>query len=350
MNPPITVNDVDRAAYARLKDFLPDEMIDIHTHVWRSGDFPPAKPVAGEKRTVTWPSLVARDNSIEDLLETYNLLLPGKRVTPLIFATLPENGNLEAQNDYVASCSRKAGVPALLFTDPSWSAEELERKTRQGGFLGAKSYLSLAPAHIPARDIKIFDFFPRHQLEVHNRHGWIVMLHIPRDGRLKDPVNLTQMLEIERDFPNLQLIIAHVGRAYCDEDVGNAFEVLARSNRMYFDICANTHAGVFEKLLRCVGPRRVLFGTDLPILRMRMRRITRDGRYVNLVPKGLYGNVSGDRNMQEVEGAEADNLTLFLYEELEAFRLAAGRVGLSHDDIEDVFLNNARSLLTAAGW
>lgn len=340
------VKEVDRQVYAqRLRDFLPDEIIDIHTHVWRASDFPASQRPSGESRTVTWPARVARDNPIEDLMATYQLLLPGKRVTPLIFATLPEGGNLEAQNAYVAECSRRENVPALLFTDPAWTAAELEARTIAGGFRGAKSYLSLAPAYIPTKEIRIFDFFPPHQLEVHNRHGWIVMLHIPRDGRLKDPVNLAQLLQIEQDYPNLKLIVAHVGRAYCNEDVGNAFEILAKTKRMSFDFCANTNDRIFEQLLCCVGPKRVLFGTDLPILRMRMKRITREGYYVNVVPKGLYGDVSGDKNMSEIEGTEAEKLTFFLYEELESFRRAAERVGLSRKDIEDVFYNNAQRLL-----
>lgn len=341
----ITLKEVDRRFYAeRLQDWLPDELVDIHTHVWRKADFPPPVPQAGEKRTVTWPALVAAENPIEDLQETYRLLLPGKRVTPLIFANLPVGGNLDRQNAYVADCARRANVPALIFTDPAWSSAELEAKTLAGGFVGAKSYLSLAPATIPVKEICIFDFFPRHQLEVHDRNGWIVMLHIPRDGRLKDPLNLAQLLEIERDFPNLKLIVAHVGRAYCDEDAGNAFEVLAATKRMCFDFSANTNDRIFEQLLRCVGPQRVLFGTDLPILRMRMKRIVRDGRYVNVVPKGLYGDVSDDRNMAEVEGAAAESLSFFLYEELDAFRRASERVGLTRSEVEDVFCNNARRL------
>jgi hypothetical protein len=287
---------------------------------------------------------------MEHLLETYRLLLPGKHVTPLVFANLPETGgDLDAQNGYVAECSRRAGVPALVFSHPCWSASELEERVLSGGFLGAKSYLSLAPAGLGAEDIGIFDFFPRHQLEVHDRHGSLVMLHIPRAGRLKDPDNLAELMAIERDYPNVKLIVAHVGRAYCDGDVGNAFEVLADTERMCFDISANTNAHVFEQLLRCVGPRRVLFGSDLPITRMRMRRIERDGRYVNLVPRGLYGDVSEDPNMDELDGAEGDRLTLFLYEEIAAFRRAGERAGLSPADVRDVFHDNARRLLDGAG-
>ena len=42
----------------------------------------------------------------------------------------------------------------------------------------------------------------------------------------------------------------------------------------------------------------------MPILRMRARRICENGIYVNLVPKGLYGDVSGDIHMREVDDAQ----------------------------------------------
>ncbi len=64
-----------RAFYeTRLRDFLPDRLIDIHTHVW-------LESIRGDRmdrddRTVTWPARVAPENPIEDLLETYRLMLP----------------------------------------------------------------------------------------------------------------------------------------------------------------------------------------------------------------------------------------------------------------------------------
>ena len=74
------VTPYDRRIYEEeLKDFLPQKILDVHTHVWLD-KYLDHKPLApGEvKRTVTWPSLVALDNSIEDLQETYRLMLPGK--------------------------------------------------------------------------------------------------------------------------------------------------------------------------------------------------------------------------------------------------------------------------------
>ena len=274
----------------------------------------------------------------------------GKRVIPMIFSNLSTADDGDGANAYVSQCALQRGYPALIWSAPQWSAQEFENRILAGSFVGAKVYLTMADAWLPLREMRIFDYLPHHQLEVLNRRGWIVMLHIPRDGRLKDPVNLAQMLEIERLYPNVQVIIAHVGRAYCIEDVGDAFEVLAETRRMRFDFSANTNAQVFEALIRAVGPGRILFGSDMPILRMRMRRICEHGLYINLVPRGLYGDVSGDKNMREVEGQEADQLTFFMYEELDAFQRAAAATGLSRRDIEDIFYNNAVGMLRAAGF
>jgi predicted TIM-barrel fold metal-dependent hydrolase len=341
------VTDVDRKFYeAHLEDFLPKRIIDVHTHVWLEKI--QSKTTDTSDRTVTWPERVARKNSIEDLMETYQLMFPGKTVTPMIFPGLPSPKDVTASNAYVRQCAADHNLPSLVWSIPQWDSGALERKIIEGQFLGAKCYLTFADPSIPAGDICIFDYFPHHQLEVLNARGWIVMLHIPRPDRLKDPVNLTQMIEIEKRYPNIKLIVAHVGRTYCTENVGSAFEVLAETQNMVFDISANTNAEVLEQLIRTVGPKRVLFGSDLPITRMRMRRICRNGTYVNLVPKDLYGNVSGDKNMREVEGKEARRLTFFMYEEIAAFHHAAQATGLAPRDIEDIFHNNAKRIIESA--
>jgi len=341
------IKDVDRQFYDdHLADFLPAKMVDIHTHVYLESHY---RPETQKSRGAKWPSKVAVDNSIEDLMETYRLMFPQQQVMPLIFTSPRTSIIFEEANGYISKVARERHLPSLIVNSPEWSAEELDRLVEEGGFLGLKPYLSYAPAHLGPNDITIFDFLPHHQLEVADERGWIVVLHIPRGGRLKDPANLEQMMEIERRYPNVKLIIAHVGRAYCWEDVGNAFDVLKETEHMRFDFCANTNANVFEALLRAVGPKRVLFGSDLPILRMRMRRICQNGRYINIVPAGLYGDVSDDPHMREVTGEEADRLSFFMYEEVLAFRAAAEAVGLSTADIEDAFYNNAMGLFAEVG-
>ena len=347
MQHPFKIKEIDREIYKNeLKDFLPDRIIDIHTHIWLnslSGD-----DSRDNTRLVSWPSLVAPENSVEDHLESYNLLFPDKKVTPMVFASLITRENYVRLNNYVSQSAKKYNLPALYFAFPEMGKEELEKNIISGGFLGIKVYLSLAPNYLPADEIRIYDYLPPHQLELLNEHGWIAMLHIPRSTRLKDRVNLAQMMEIDEKYPDLKLIIAHVGRAYCREDVGDAFDILSKSKRMYVDFSANTNDWVFEGLIKAIGPKRILFGSDMPILRMRMKRICEEGKYINIVPKGLYGDVSKDSHIRETKGEEAEKLTTFMYEELRAFKRAAARTGLKDSNIEDIFYNNSKGIIDAA--
>ena len=318
----------------------------MHTHVYLKEFFPPKPLAPGEvKRTVTWPSLVAADDSIEDLQETYRLMLPGKDVTALMFSN---SGRSQQANDYVADASRRSGFPALYFSAPEESPEEVERRIRKGGFLGIKGYLSLSPKYIPEAEIRIFDFFPKAQLKKMDEMGAIVMLHIPRNGRLKDPVNLAQIMEIKQEFPNIRLIIAHIGRAYTKEDVGNAFETLDQAPDLMYDFCANCCEYAITEVLRHAGPKHVMYGTDMPILRMRTHRIEENGTYINLVPPGLYGDPKQDKHLREVSAEEAEKITFFLYEELLAFKRACKTLGLTKQDVEDIMYNNAHDLIEGA--
>ncbi|MBQ6832518.1 MAG: amidohydrolase family protein [Oscillospiraceae bacterium] len=337
----VTAND--RRIYEQeLKDFLPERIIDVHAHVWldhlRVVD--PNEP----KRTVTWTRVVAKDDPIEHLQETYELLFPGKSVSALFFA----NGEGDGNNQYVAQSSKLTGWPALYFSHPSETAEEVEKHIREGGFLGVKSYLSLSPKYIPGPEVRIFDFFPKHQLAVLDKLGGIVMLHIPRNGRLKDPVNLAQIAQIKEEFPNIRLIIAHIGRAYVQSDIGNAFDTLDRYPDLMYDFCANCCDEAIEACLRHAGPKHLMFGLDMPILRLRTHRIQENGTYINLVPPGMYGDLGGDPHMREVSPEEGEKITFFAYEELLSFKRVAEKLGLSRQDIEDIMYNNAHDLIEGA--
>ena len=340
------VTEYDKKVYEeQLKDFLPDKIFDVHVHVWLRSLLDP-EDYKKTVRTVTWPGRVAKDNSLEDLQESFRLMFPDKQCEALMFTSGRAS---RANNDYVAECSKKSGWPALYYSHPEESADEIEERIRAGHFLGLKGYLNLSPEYIPEKEIRIFDFFPHHQLERLNKLGGIMMLHIPRDGRLQDPVNLAQMIEIYKRYPNIRLIIAHIGRAYTEPDIGNAFDILREeAPNMVFDFTANCYDKAIEECVKFTGPKRMLFGSDLPILRMRTHRITEGGNYVNLVPKGLYGDVSYDGHMREVDEERAKTITFFMYEELLAFKRVAEKLGLTKQDVEDIMYNNSKKLVADA--
>lgn len=96
---------------------------------------------------------------------------------------------------------------------------------------------------------------------------------------------------------------------------------------MLFDFTANVCDDAIKACIRAVGTKRLLFGSDLPIAIMRMYRVVEGGVYRNVVPRGLYGDVSGDPHMRQTD--ETD-ITLMIYEELaraQAVRLRPQAVG-----------------------
>lgn len=341
-NSNMQLTSFDNAFYEeRLKDFLPTRIVDLHAHIWQKSF---EIPRLNLERGAQWASKVASENSIEELLADYSILLPGQQVTPLLFGWPERYIDVGANNCWVSVQAKQYHLPTLFVSKPDIPPEELEAQVMKGGFLGLKPYLEFAPVHLTADQISIFDFLPKAHLEVANAYHWIVMLHLPRSGRLHDPENLTQMLEIERNYPNIQLVIAHLGRAYCMQDIGNALEILRHTDCMLFEFSANTNSEVMLQFIRVFGSKRLVFGSDMPITRMRMRRICENGTYVNLVPPNLYGELHNEPHMREISLADAEQLTFFLYEELLAFGRAAELSGLTGTDMENIFYNNAQRL------
>ena len=179
-----------------LKDFLPDTFIDCHTHIWKD-EF--CKFQDSMHRSCDWPSMVAKDNPVEDLCETNRLLFPNNRVISVLYGYPVDNIKLDENNDYTARCAVANDFPALYISHPSQSAEEVEQAVLANPcFKGLKVYLEFAPAYIPNSEIRIYDFLPHAHLALADKHGWVVQLHIARPKRLADPVNYVQLLEIEQ--------------------------------------------------------------------------------------------------------------------------------------------------------
>lgn len=336
------MTDYDRYVYDReMKNFLPDEMIDFHTHLGRI-----AFDYEGEfKGCSTWTKRVYDEMTAEDLIGAYQQLFPDKCVTPLVFGDCVHN--IKQVNDYVYDMGRLYHLPTLYRTSYDMPPEELEKKMKQGNFLGIKPFQTFSPSYIPANEIRIFDFLTLAHLEVMDKNGWIVILHTPRSGRLKDAVDIAQLMEIEEKYPNLKLIVAHIGRAYAKEDIGDAFEILKHTQNMYFDFTANMCDDAIRACIEAVGPKRLIFGSDMPISIMRMYRIVENGVYYNVVPRGLYGDVSKEPHMRETD---EQDITIMMYEQLRALKRVAIDLKLRDRDIEDIMYGNAKRLLDITGW
>ena len=110
-----------------------------------------------------------------------------------------------------------------------------------------------------------------------------------------------------------------------------------------FDFTANVCDDAIKACIEAVGSKRLLFGSDLHISFMRMYRIVdENGVYKNVVPRGLYGDVSNDPHMLE---SDEENITLLMYEQIRALKRVAIDMKLTDKQIEDIMFLNAKNLI-----
>jgi hypothetical protein len=167
-----------------------------------------------------------------------------------------------------------------------------------------------------------------------------VMLHVPRPGRLADPLNQRQIVELCTRYPRARIVLAHVGRAYYLAGVAGCLDRLKDLPNLYYDLAMLNHWEVLEHLFRTVPADRVLFATDTPIALAPGKSVEINDQYTYVTPVPWDISICDDRGRLR--------FTSFLYEELRAIRKAVERLGLGRTFVEGLFYGNGMRLLRAA--
>ncbi len=290
----------DPVFHDELGPWLPDEIFDFHSHIYREED------VSYTKREGRNPSMpvVCEYYPLENYQAAMQRLFPGKTLHALLFNTIDPNADMKAQNAYLAEAT--AGderLHALMLCGLEEDQEALEAELRSGEFLGFKPYWSYV-THAKGTDqadVTLEDMVPPGQRELANRLGLIQMVHIPRLGRLADPVNVDGMIRV--DFSMVQS----------------------------WESC--------ETLIELFGPDKILWGLDMPVAQEKGKLLSANGQrhfFTKRVHPWSIHNSAGSYKMR---------CTFYAYEIVRAFKVASERVGFTAADVEKVFLTNALGLV-----
>ena len=335
-----TLTDLDRAVYRdEIEPWLPDRILDFHVHVSLPEH---TGPIAPERIASNWAMEVGTEQSWEDLRSVYASLFPDRQVACVAFGNVYQETHTDANNAYVLDGARQTDnrAVALLCTRPEWPAERVAEGLGRG-YAGIKPYPDLVPG---GGEVSVFDFLPHRHLRPLDEAGGILMLHLPRAGRVGDPNNVREIREIRQRYPRVRVVIAHVGRAYCLPTAQRGLPGLADDAGIVFDISANLNGDVFRYALDLVGPDRLLFGSDLPITLLRGMREHVGDKYINYT-SALY---SWNTNRKSPE--DEARYTFFLYEEIRALIGAIERSGLDKAAMARIMHDNGMKLLNAAGY
>lgn len=334
-----TQNKYDKKYFESMQDYLPDTIFDAHVHLWKKEHILNSEEgcVAGWVANFIGGHIM----NAEQYKETCAALFPGKKMQSMAFGWVEANIDLESNNAYIGSLA--PDINGLAVVRPDWSAEYTIDQVEKNGLFGLKPYPDFAAIFKPANEVRVTDMLTKDQLAAANEKGWTVVIHLPRAGRLADKCNIEDLLMIDREYPNIKVVVAHIGRAYAMQNIGDAFDALKDTKHLVFDFAAHTNADVFKETIKVFGTDRIHYGSDMPISGMRLKRTyDENGTYINIVPRGSCGDVTGDPHMLE---SDAEDISYFCYEAIAAMIAAAKEMGLKDSRMEDIFFNNAKKLV-----
>ncbi len=336
--------DLDRAFWSEhLEDFLPKRIIDAHTHVTD-----PAfrlAPMTDRKRRQIWVNEVSEPIDAPSAERCQGVVFPGREVTCLAMGHPSLDYDIEASNAYTsAECARR-NWHGLALLRPQWPGERVAAELARPGIIGLKPYYAMIGPSGDTRDkhlaASIFDFLPHPALEaLDEARGWVT-LHVPKAERLGHPDNIREIREIRRRYPNIVLVIAHLGRCYTLPHAEESLPQLADDDGLYLDNSAVLNPDVHYFALKTLGPERILYGTDNPVFYMRGRRQWEGREYVNRTNYPFHFNK--EREPPEVEA----KYTLMMYEQLKAIKDVCTELSLPRAEVEAIFHGNADRLIGA---
>jgi len=326
--------ELDKCFYEeKLKDRMPEDILDAHTHInllEHLKDIPP------ERIADDWALQSCMHMTAKDAHYYYSVLFPGKNYRNAAFPFPVKEAKLEDNNDYVAKCVQDKSIAyGLMCIKPEYSNEYIREQLTTKPFSGVKPYPDMISGK-KGSEIGIFEFLPHEQLLLAEKLGKVVMLHLPRAGRMPDDNNIKELREIRQRYPDLKICIAHMGRCFTPYHFELAIKKLGEdASGFWFDTAAVLNPEVHKVALSLLDHKHILFGTDEPIFLWHGRRTWTKTTYMNLAREDFAWNAHTEGRDKEAE------YTFYVYEQINNILTGIEEAGLGEDVKRDIFHDNA---------
>jgi len=317
-----------------IKIFLPDHIIDSHVHLWLKEHilFKEIKPNNSFSDFNAFPQY-----SFEDFFDISSEIFQGKKYTGIFFGNPLGQIDLEKVNKYILKLA-ETGEYCLYIPSPEDKLESDTFNKIKGfkNFLGFKPYPSLAKKE--NNEVSIKEFLGRDVLEYANLKGLFILLHLPRKKRLADYRNIKEIKYLTKKYPDVKFLLAHLGRSYCLKDIVDVIDQISNIENLFLEISFVNDWEIFELVIRKIGYKRIIFGSDMPVSLMKGKNICINDNHYFVTEKLSSWSISNNE-MQL-------NFTFFLYEQIREFIKALNKLGLCKDAVlEDVFYGNIKKLI-----
>jgi len=318
----------------KIKNFLPEHIIDSHVHLWLKEHvlFKEAKPDNSFSDFNTFGQF-----SFEEFSLSTSEIFQDKKYTGIFFGNPLGQIDIEKVNKYILKLA-ETGEYCLYIpgAEDKLDGETFNKVKGFKNFLGFKPYPSLAKKG--SNEVSIHEFLNEHVLDYANSKGLLILLHLPRKKRLADKRNQEEVRYLTKKYPNVKFLLAHLGRAYCLGDISDAVKQVSKIENLFFEISFVNDWEIFELVIKKIGCKKIIFGSDMPVCLMKGKNICINDNHYFVTEKPFTWSISNN-DMQL-------NFTFFIYEQIREFIKALNKSGLYKDEVlEDVFYGNIKKLI-----
>lgn len=329
---------LDPQFYAHeIAPFLPPRILDFHAHTWSADNWkerPWESGTAGGRYMVTDAFYAP-----EQLLADGRACFPDRSYEAVCFGYPTPAADWEKDTAYVAAAAQAhAALWPLLVAGPALgiSRTRYERALDDGGFYGFKVFLNWQGDAYG--DTRIEEMIGPVERALANERRLVLLLHVPRRGRLADPDVQAGVRWLAGECPEAVIVLAHCGRCYLPGEMKAAIGCLRGLDNVWLDTSMVMDPLVLQIALNEIGPGRLLFGSDFPVAAMRGRRVRVLDHWVDVVGPGYPASayrVAG-------EGFQTGPM---VWEIALAIRWACELTGVSETARHGVFYDNGMNLL-----
>ena len=330
----IILTPEDEKAIEKLSAFLPEKIFDMHMHIGTEEACPSyINPDMG-----AWYS-GGKELTFDQYLKDEGRFFPkAKKIRANMIATPdreqrdPANGRRDKLTQFIArELDKHPECVAEVVVLAKDTKEDIERQLIHPGIRGLKCYHLNADKDTDTFLCNTWEFLPESAWQVASERNLCITLHMVRPLALADPDNISYIREMSAKYPKARLILAHAARGFAPWTVEENIQKLVDCKNVYFDLSAVCEPDAMYTIIKACGHKRVFWGSDYAVSTTRGKCVSVGSAFLWLYKEQLDSCASKTEFNAYLIGIEG----------LIAIERASRYLGLTKEQVEDIFYNNA---------
>lgn len=310
-----------------LYTIFPKQLFDAHAHIYRRQDL-----------NLDQPSDALPNDS--DISIHYWKIHLSKKLGDItlaggLFCPYPSlNCDIDAANNWlIEELKKHPQSRGLLLIRPQFDISKIKKLLENHQIAGFKPYYFFAQ-HNGGSAPAVDEFLPEWAWQIAHEKKLMLLIHLVRQAALADKDNARQLYTNCQKYPDAKAILAHAARGFHAANTVKGIAALSGLQNVYFDNSAICEPLALYTILKEFGPTRLMWGSDFPLSEVPGRCVSVGNGFI------WIDSSSVEWNKQNTCAPVALGL-----ESIRALKEAGDYFGLNKADYQNIFCDNAMTLL-----